>query len=58
MDKNEIQKKLTEARKLVNEVCNNADYIENDELAEDFSALLTNMDGDFEDAFRILAEDS
>jgi hypothetical protein len=39
-----------------NEACNDADYIENDGLAEDFATLLTNMDGDLEESLRILGD--
>jgi len=58
MAKSEIKEKLIQARKLINEACNDADYIENDGLAEDFASLLTNMDGDLEESLRILNEDN
>jgi hypothetical protein len=58
MGKPEIKEKLIQARKLINEACNDADYIENDGLAEDFASLLTNMDGDLEESLRILDEDN
>ena len=58
MGKPEIKEKLIQARKLINEACNDADYIENDVLAEDFASLLTNMDGDLEESLRILDEDN
>ena len=58
MAKSEIKEKLIQARKLINEACNDADYIENDGLAEDFASLLTNMDGDLEESLRILDEDN
>ena len=58
MGKPEIKEKLIQARKLINEACNDADYIESDGLAEDFASLLTNMDGDLEESLRILDEDN
>ena len=58
MGKPEIKEKLIQARQLINEACNDADYIENDGLAEDFATLLTNMDGDLEESLRILGDDN
>ena len=57
LSKNDMKKKIIQARMWINAVCNDADHIDEDGLAKDFSFFLTNIDAGIEEFLSNLEQD-